>query len=158
MRRKDREVTVSEEIRQVLEACKVCRIGMLDHGKPYIVPMNMGYDYDEKTLTIYFHCAREGRKLELLRENAQVAFEMDKEIALVEGDTPCQYSFRYASIMGTGKAEIVEDELEKADALAKIMKHQTGRDFDVFAENPKMARAVAIIKVSAAEYSCKRND
>ena len=119
--------------------------------------MNMGFDYDGERLILYFHCAMEGKKLALLRENGQVGFEMDKEIALTEGNTPCQYSFRYASIIGNGQAELVGDENEKAAALAKIMKHQTGKDFDDFEKNPKLVRAVMVIKVTAQEYSCKRN-
>lgn len=157
MRRKDRETKDPENIRQVLERCKVCRLGMIADGKPYIVPMNMGFDYDGDKLVIYFHCAREGKKLDLLRENAQVGFEMDKEIALEEGSTPCQYSYHFMSIIGSGQAELVEDETEKAKALAKIMKHQTGKDFDDFEKNPKLSRAVTIIKVTAKEYSCKQN-
>lgn len=157
MRRKDRKVTNPEEIRKVLEECKVCRLGMTDGEKTYIVPMNMGFDYDGERLILYFHCAMEGKKLALLRENGQVGFEMDKEIALTEGNTPCQYSLRYASIIGNGQAELVGDENEKAAALAKIMKHQTGKDFDDFEKNPKLVRAVMVIKVTAQEYSCKRN-
>lgn len=155
MRRKDREVKNLEEIRKVLEDCKVCRLGLLDGGIPYIVPMNMAYDLDGEKLVIYFHCAKEGKKLELLRKNAQAGFEMDKEISLVEGDKPCQYSCQYESIIGSGHAEIVEDEQEKSEALARIMKHQTGKEFEDFRENPKLSHAVVIIKLTAEEYSCK---
>lgn len=157
MRRKEREVKETEMIRQMLEEFKVCRLGFSDAGKVYIVPMNMGCDFDGNTLTLYFHCAKEGRKLDLIRRNAAVGFEMDKEIALVEGDTPCQYSYSFMSIIGNGKAEIVEDVNEKAAALEKIMKHQSGKDFDTFKKNPKLAGAVSIIKVTAEEYTCKRN-
>lgn len=157
MRRKDREVKNPEEIRQVLETCKVCRLGLVDDGSPYIVPMNVGYDYDGEKLVLYFHCAKEGRKLKMLRENNQVAFEMDREIGLTEGNMPCQYSYRYVSIIGSGRAELIENEKEKAGALAKIMEHQTGKTFDVFETNPEIAKAVTLIKVSAEEFSCKRN-
>lgn len=62
MRRKDREVKNPEQIRKVLEACKVCRLGLLDGMIPYIVPMNMAYDFDGEKLVLYFHCAKEGKK------------------------------------------------------------------------------------------------
>lgn len=155
MRRKDREVKGSQEIRRILDACKVCRLGISDGLKPYIVPMNMAYDLDGEDLIIYFHCAKEGKKLDLIRTNPQVGFEMDREIALTEGKTPCQYSYQYESIIGSGYAELLEDETEKAKVLAKIMKQQTGKDFDDFERNPKLACAVTIIKVTADEYSCK---
>lgn len=155
MRRKDREIKKPEEIRKVLEDCKVCRLGIVDEGAPYIVPMNMACDYDGEKLILYFHCAREGKKLELLRKNPRIGFEMDREIALVEGNMPCQYSYRYESIIGSGHAQIVEDEQEKSKALASIMKHQTGKEFDDFEKNPKLSHAVTIVKLTAEEYSCK---
>ena len=43
MRRKDREVTEMEEIQQIFDECKVCRIGIMDENGPYIVPVNYGY-------------------------------------------------------------------------------------------------------------------
>lgn len=157
MRRKDREVTESSQIRQMLEEFKVCRLGIVDEGAPYVVPMNMACDYDGEKLVLYFHCAREGRKLELIRKNPKVGFEMDKEIALVEGNTPCQYSYKFASIIGKGTAKIVEDEEEKVKALTKLMKHQSSRDFDDFEKNPKLLKAVAVIRVTVEEYTCKQN-
>ena len=157
MRRKDREVTDMEEIRQILDEFKVCRLGLVDDGKPYIVPMNMAYDLDDGELSIYFHCAKDGRKIDVIQKNPKVGFEMDQEIELVEGNTPCQYSYRYVSVMGTGTVKIVEDEQEKVSALTKIMKQQTGKDFTEFKENPELLSAVCILRVDAEEYSCKKN-
>lgn len=157
MRRKEREVKETEAIRQMLGEFKVCRLGLSDEGKVYVVPMNMGCDFDGRRLILYFHCAKEGRKLDLIRQNPAVGFEMDKEIALVEGAVPCQYSYSFISIIGNGTAEVVEDEEEKTGALEKIMKHQTGKEFDMFRKSPKLAEAVTIIKVIAEEYTCKRN-
>lgn len=157
MRRKDREVTDMEEIRQILDEFKVCRLGLVDDGKPYIVPMNMAYDLDDGELSIYFHCAKDGRKIDVIQKNPKVGFEMDQEIELVEGNAPCQYSYRYVSVMGTGTVKIVEDEQEKVSALTKIMKQQTGKDFTEFKENPELLSAVCILRVDAEEYSCKKN-
>lgn len=157
MRRKEREVKNTEEIRKILVDCKVCRLGLVDEGAPYIVPMNAAWDFDGERLVLYFHCAKEGKKLNLIRKNPRVGFEMDREIALVEGDTPCQYSYRFASIIGKGTAEIIEDEQEKEKALTKLMKHQSGKGFDDFEKTPKLVKAVAVIRVTAEEYACKQN-
>lgn len=166
MRRKDREVTDIDEIRKILDEFKVCRLGLVEDGKPYIVPMNMAYDLVPvdmenglscNKLSIYFHCAKEGRKIDIIRQNPEVGFEMDREIGLVKGNTPCQYSYRYVSMIGTGTATIVEDVQEKAWALKKIMKHQTGKEFHEFSENPDLLLAVSIIRVDAHEYTCKKN-
>lgn len=157
MRRKEREVTGSGEIKKFLDTCKVCRLGIMDGAKPYIVPMNMAYEFKEGKLSIYFHCAKEGKKVDLIQKNSNVCVEMDQEISLVEGNVPCQYSYRFMSIIGSGSAVIVEDEREKVYALTKIMKHQTGKDFDIFEKNPKLVSAVCIIRVDVMEYACKKN-
>lgn len=155
MRRKDREVTSIEEIQRILEACKICRLGFSDQGSIYIVPMNFGAVFEEGRLVLYFHGAREGRKLDLIRKNPMAGIEMDCRHELVTGDTACQYSYHYASIIGNGRAEIVTEPREKQKALSVIMRHQTGRDFSEFETNPKLERAVTIIRVEAEEFTCK---
>lgn len=155
MRRDDREVRNIEEIQEILDVCKVCRLGMADGDRIYIVPMNFGYEFEKDGLTLYFHGAREGRKLELIRKNSMVGIEMDCGHELIEGNVPCQYSYYYGSVIGDGKAEIVEDPQEKLKALAVIMKHQTGKDFPDFAANPKLEKTVAVIRVRVGSYTCK---
>lgn len=61
MRRTDREITDELEKINVIEECKVCRIGMNDDGNVYIVPLNFGYTYNDSRLVLYFHCAKAGR-------------------------------------------------------------------------------------------------
>ena len=156
MRRKDREITEAPEIERILDACKVCRLGFADEEGVYIVPMNYGYCFDDGRLILYFHGAKIGRKMDLVRKEPSVGIEMDCGHELVEGKLACQYSYHYASIIGRGKAaEVVEPE-EKLKALGLIMKHQTGKEFDEFETNPKLEKAVAIIRVEVEEYSCKQ--
>ena len=134
MRRKDREVTDIEKIKEILDACKVSRIGLMDQGKVYIVPMNHGYS---------------------LEDGPQVGFEMDCGHELVEGRLTCQHSYHYASIIGNGEARVITEPEEKLKALAVIMKHQTGKEFQEFETNPRLEKAVSIIKVEVGEYTCK---
>ena len=158
MRRTDREVKDMERIQEILEECKVCRLGMADEkGQVYIVPMNYGYRFEDNKLVIYFNGAREGKKLELIQKNPLVGIEMDCCHELEEGKLACQYSYFYASIIGNGRAEIVTEPERKLEALAAIMKHQTGRDFSEFETNPKLEKAVAVIRVEVETYTCKRH-
>jgi len=71
VRRREREVVEPNEIRDIIEACKVCRLGFCEEGEVYIVPVNFGYDMKGKELTLYIHCAGEGRKIDLIRKNAK---------------------------------------------------------------------------------------
>lgn len=157
MRRKEREVTDMEEIEQIFQECKVCRIGIMEEDGPYIVPMNYGYTKEDGKVILYFHGAREGKKMDLLKKNPKVGIELDYKHELVEGKLACQYSYHFASIIGKGTAGIIEDPEEKLKALNIIMKHQTGKDFEEFQKNPKLEKAVAIIRVELNEYSCKKH-
>ena len=124
MRRTDREVTDREKQMEILHVCKVARIGIQDGKGVYVVPVNFGLVIETDKLTMYVHGAKEGKKLDLIKENPYVGFEMDCKDELVEGKVACQYSYYYASIIGSGKASVVEDQEEKCKALAAIMKHQ----------------------------------
>lgn len=153
MRRKDREVTELSEILSIIDSCKVCRIGIVDRQGIYIVPMNFGYEFVDDQLKIYVHCAKTGRKLSAVRENPSVCVEMDGEHRLVEGETACEYGYGFASVIGNGRAEIVEDTEEKKHGLSMLMRHQTGMEF-VFED--AQVQSVAVVRINVAEFTGKR--
>ncbi len=154
MRRKDRELTEREDLLRIIHACKVCRIAMADRDRPYIVPMNFGYEFYGDALHLFFHCANEGRKIDILRANNHVCFEMDCAHRLVEGDIACRYGYSYASMIGSGQVEFVEDPGRKVHALSKIMHHQTGKGEFEFDDG--MVKAVTVFEIVSEEYSGKR--
>lgn len=156
MRRPKRQVTDRKEIRKIIEECSVCRIGLNDKGKVYMVPMNFGYEYQGDTLVFYFHSAKVGRKIEVLKESPEVGIELDCRHGLMAAEKPCGHSYYFASLIGNGTAYIEEDAKEKLRALQIIMEHQTGRTFDDFEE--KWVNAVAIVRVEVTEYTCKYHD
>lgn len=126
MRRKDREVTDLNQIFEIVRNCSVAHIGMVDaSGKPYVVALNFGWERQEDTLILYFHSAYAGRKAEILKQNPAVFFQMDCGNTLVAGtkESPCTYSWRYNSVMGSGRAEFIENAEEKAHALNRIIQH-----------------------------------
>ena len=158
MRKPERQVTDMETIQRILDTCKVCRLGMQDGKDVYILPMNYGYRLEGEKLILYFHGSKEGKKMGLLEGEPRVGFEMDCGHGLMTGRLACQHSFYYASIIGTGRAQIIEDPAEKLEALSILMKHQTGKDFDEFQTNPRLEKAVSIIKVEADGYTCKKHE
>lgn len=153
MRRKDRQVTDINELKAIIDTCKVCRIGMIDEQGIYIVPVNFGYEFVDGQLKIYFHCAKEGRKLFAIAANPSVCVEMDCEHQLVEGDIACTYGYRFASVIGNGKAVIVEDTEEMKHGLSVLMRHQTGKDF---AFEDAQTRSVAVVRIDVDEFTGKR--
>lgn len=154
MRRSDREITFIEEKLAVIEKNKVMRLAMVDNGRPYVVPLNYGYTYEKGTLTLYFHCAAEGRKIDILKTNSDVCFEMDGEHKLIEGKTDCAYGYSFESVIGSGKCEFITDVGEKINALTQLMKHQTGVDRKYeFAES--MVEKICVCKITADEFTAK---
>jgi nitroimidazol reductase NimA-like FMN-containing flavoprotein (pyridoxamine 5'-phosphate oxidase superfamily) len=154
MRRKDRAVTDPQEILKIVSKCDICRLAMVDQGKPYMVPMNFGFDLQDNTLTLTFHSAYTGRKIDILYANPEVCFEMDCEHALIEGPHACDYSFAFSSVIGTGKVEFVTIYQEKEAALALLMKQQTGSDKFTF--SPKEIDNIKVMKIVTKDFSVKR--
>ncbi len=152
MTRRERQVTDIDEIIKILDKSKVLHLGMVDGDEAYVVPMNYGYIMEDGKLTLYLHGARRGRKLDLMRANPKVFFEMCCDIVPFEGDVACKYGITYASLMGRGLAEIVEDVEEKKLALSVLMKTQTGKDFEF---EDKMTTIVSVIKITVLEYTAK---
>lgn len=119
MRRADREIGDPSAVRRIMEEAKVCRLGLCHDGEPYVVPVCFGLGEG----CLYFHCAPAGRKLEMIRRNSRVCFEMDRFLGLVASSSACGCSAAYESVIGFGRAVVLEDPKEKALGLERIMEH-----------------------------------
>lgn len=155
MRRIDREVTQQSRIDAIIEACDCARLGFCDDNGVYIVPLNFAYLREGGTPVFYFHCAKEGRKLDALAKNANVGFELDTNHAVHSGKDGCDFSFRYQSVIGTGCAALVDDVQEKKEALRRIVCHYSGREAWEFTD--AQASSVAVIKLTVSEMACKEH-
>lgn len=153
LRRKDREVKDYQEIIKIIDDCDCCRLGFVDDKEAYIVPLNFGYEINGSDLTLYFHSAKEGRKIDLVNKQETVAFELDCSHKLVEGKEACDYTFLYQSVMGKGSLEIVSGEEEKIHGLSAIMDHYSERKTWSF--DSKLLERVNVLKLSVKEISSK---
>ena len=152
MRRQDREITDISRIEEIIAKTRYLHLGMFDGDYPYVVPLHYGYTMENGKLTCYMHCAREGHKLDCLRANGNVFVEIDRGESLIEAEVPCGFGAEYQSVMCRGKAVLVEDGAEKAEALKLLMKTQTGQDYEI---NEKMAAVVCVIRVDVESYTAK---
>ena len=153
MTKRERQVTDEKQILQILNTAKVLHLGLAVNNEPYVVPMNYGYTMENGKLTVYLHSAVKGKKLDMIRENPNVFFEIDCDLQpFGEGDIPCQYGMVYSSVMGRGKATIVEDVEEKITAMSALMKTQTDKEFSF---NERLVSIVAVIRIDVAEYTAK---
>ena len=152
MRRKEKEIKNKKEIEGIIKKAIVCRLGLSFNDQPYIVPLNFGYEKNE----LHFHSAKAGKKMELIKKNKNVCFEIEADAELIKGEHACiDWKMYYSSVIGYGKAFIVEDMEEKKKSLDIIMKHYTGKSkFDYTEKN---IRGVGIIKVVIESMTGKKN-
>lgn len=153
MRRKDRCVEDKDEILAIIKKCEVCSLAFFDEGFPYIVPLNFGVSLRDGDFTLYFHCAKVGKKLDLLNANNHVAFEMNCSHKLILNEEACNSTMEFESVCGKGILEELA-EAEKSAALNVLMKQYSGRDDHNFPENE--LKAVAVLKLSVVEITGKR--
>lgn len=130
LQRKDKAIEVPDELERILREAKVCRLGMTWNGLPYVVPLSYGY----KDGILYFHAAVTGMKIEILRENPRVCFEIDQINEPVPGETPCDWTMRYESIIGFGTVKFIEELRAKEQALNFIYVHYAGQQAGPFEE------------------------
>lgn len=128
MRRKDREVTDPARIRGIIAACGCCRLGLCGEGRAYVVPLDFGFVEKEGRYTFYFHGAREGRKIDLIRKTGWAAFEMDTGHEWVLSERAQECTSRFQCVMGGGPVTLVEAEEEKRAGLLAILAHASGHD------------------------------
>jgi len=153
MRRKEREITNRDEIEAIIGRSDVCRVAFANDNVPYIVTMNFGYRGGEKQ-ELYFHCANEGRKLEMIRRNNNVCFEMDTDHKLYEGETACDFGMSYSSVVGFGRIFIVSDEAGKKEGLNVLMKHYSGKNDFEFSDSS--FHRTTILKLEIDEMTGKK--
>ena len=154
MRRSEREVKDRAELTDILNKCDACRLGLSEGMQPYVVPMNFGYEWEGDCLNLYFHCANEGRRLDIIATNNKACFEADCSHKLITADEPCDYSFHFESIIAFGEIEVLKNHEERVHGLACIMK-KYGRTEKFDFPEEELA-PTTILKLTSTDYSGKR--
>ena len=152
MTKREFQITDEAQILEILDKSKVLHLGLAVDNEPYVVPMNYGYTMEDGKLVLYLHSAVQGKKLDMIRANPHVFFEMDCDRMPFEGKVACQYGMVYSSLMGRGTAHIVEDVEEKTKAMSILMKTQTGKDFEF---TDRLVSIVSVIRIDVTEYTAK---
>lgn len=157
MRRSDKEITDPNTIQRILNEAEICRIALSDGEKPYIVPMNFGY----KDNTLYLHSADEGYKIDILKVNNNICFQMDIKTEMVSSDNPCNWGMKYLSVIGSGKAHLIDDLPGKKEAfdiiMAKYSLKSDESDGKLFEYSDDALNKVLMIKVEVEEITGKKS-
>ena len=150
MRRKDKEILDREEIESIIKKADVCRLGLADNNIPYIVPLNFGY----RDSCLYLHTPRVGKKIDMIKSNNRVCFELDIDHEVVKAENPCDWTMKYRSVIGHGKASLLEGTEEKKRALDTILEHYSGQTGEYAQE---LVDRLAVIKVEIESMTGKKS-
>ena len=107
----------------------------------------------EGTLTLFFHSAKDGRKIDIIAENPSASFTIFNEGELELSDIACRSGCYYSSVIGNGKIEFVEELTDKKHALSKMFIHQFDKEVE-FDDN--QANSVCVFKLVSNDFVGKQ--
>jgi nitroimidazol reductase NimA-like FMN-containing flavoprotein (pyridoxamine 5'-phosphate oxidase superfamily) len=145
MRRFDKLITDTKIIEKILNESSICRIGFSVKGEAHIVPVNYGY----KDNKIYIHSATGGSKIDFIKENDKVCFEMELEHEIIKGKVACDWTTKYRSIIGYGRISVEDDKLQKAAGLDVIMAKYGGPSKNMYHDKSLDQMVLLIIEIDS---------
>jgi nitroimidazol reductase NimA-like FMN-containing flavoprotein (pyridoxamine 5'-phosphate oxidase superfamily) len=153
MRRKEKKITERAVIEEVLREQEVGRLATSVGDQPYVVPINYVY-YDGR---IVFHSHKDGTKMANIAKNPRVCFEVDSG-EIVKAEKPCDFSWRYMSVVVKGRVKIISESGERLAALRRISdKYAPGKGktltADELAKNPQLV----LVEIVIEEMTGKRS-
>lgn len=154
MRRKEKEVTSREEMVRVILEAEHVTVAMCDEAGPYLVTLTHGYDEGRNAL--YFHCAREGRKVDALRRDDRVWGQAMVDLGYADGS--CDHL--YQTTQFKGRATFVDDIEEKRHALRTMIRQHESDPERLFEEQvtEETLRSVCIGRIDVDLMTGKRSD
>ncbi|SHN62615.1 hypothetical protein SAMN02745728_01287 [Desulfovibrio litoralis DSM 11393] len=154
MRRKDRELKEYKDITAILDECEVLRLGLCLENKPYLVPMNFAYELIGSQFYFYLHSALEGRKIDIIKQNNNVCFEVDCAYKKIPAEQACEWTAKFKSVVGEGKIFILDNDQDKKNALDVFMKKH---GFHKEEKSEYNLNSVLILKIVVEDISGKSN-
>jgi len=121
-----------------------------EDNRPYVTPLNYVY-FDN---AIYFHTKFTGRKLENIRRNSRVSFNICAKGNLYVSEKACGFSMRFWSILIEGRAEEVTDPSVKRTAIEELM-NKYGRGFEFEPATDEDIAKVNVVRIEIEEMTGK---
>ena len=152
MRRNDKEILDPKEIEGILQEGILCSIAFTDGTEPYLITVNYGY----RDGCIYFHSAKEGKKMDMIAKYPKVCFQVIVDDELVKGEKACtDFTMKYRSVVGYGRISLLQTEEEKSDGLNVLMEQHTGQGEHVFEKNS--LRETAVLRIDIESMTGKKS-
>jgi nitroimidazol reductase NimA-like FMN-containing flavoprotein (pyridoxamine 5'-phosphate oxidase superfamily) len=149
LRRANKEITDRSEIDRILATAPVLHLGIIDGDRPYVVPMHFGY----ADSALFLHGACKGRKISALKANPQVCFDVTDRYEVQPGSKACEFSTRFVSVIGHGRARFLDDPAQRRAALDVLMNKFAPGPYEY---RPGAEAATAVIRIDIDEITGKR--
>jgi uncharacterized protein len=150
MRRQDREITDRTEIDAIIRAAKVMHLALADNNIPFLVPVFFSYD----GTALFFHSASAGTKIDIMKRNNNVCFEISIDHGIIASDKACDFEAQHRTVIGFGKAVFVTDEAEKLKALKGIVAQFSDKKFEYPQRN---LDCTAVIRIDVESIKGKKH-
>lgn len=134
-----------EEMEAILKKAEVGRLALCDGSEPYIVPLNFLY-HERK---IIFHCAWEGKKLDLINKNPRCCFEVDEFMGGAGSHHESRCHLDYDSVLAFGEPR-VEDDADKKVRLLQLFAEK----YDRLYQKPLSEKGKRFDKTRVSECCC----
>jgi nitroimidazol reductase NimA-like FMN-containing flavoprotein (pyridoxamine 5'-phosphate oxidase superfamily) len=151
MRKAEREIKDASIIEEILEGSIICRLAMMDGDMPYLLPFNYGY----RDGCLYIHSAPEGKKIDLLRKDNRVCFEVEGTTGIIKSGEACNWATRFRSVIGYGTVDILSDEDSRQRGLEIIMAQHGAPELTDF--NPGNLRRMVILRLTITSVTGKQS-
>ena len=151
MRKANQEIKDQGIIEGILSGAEICRIAMIDGDVPYLLPFNYGY----RDRCIYIHSAPEGKKIELLKKNPVICFEVEQTARVIPQEKACGWATLYRSVVGYGTVEIISDFESKQQGLEIIMAQHGAPEKRTFEANE--VKRMVILKLTITSITGKQS-
>ncbi|HAT54968.1 MAG TPA: flavin-nucleotide-binding protein [Lactobacillus sp.] len=159
MRRSKRAVTDLTKIKTILQQSHIVHTAINTGDFPYVVPTNYGFDMsDDGQLALYIHGAPAGRKVDLLKHDNRIGFEIDDggQLMPTKSTEASHNSWLYHSIIGSGYAQQLTDINDKLYALQRVLVHETGHEWTNI--DPHDVEYVNVYQIDVKEYKAKQHE
>jgi len=140
------------QIYSILDQARVCHVGFVSEGQPYVIPTGYARDGD----VLYFHGSAVSRMLKTLEEGAPVCVTVTLVDGLVLARSAFHHSVNYRSVVVLGRAREITDREEKLRALRAFTNHLVpGRWEEVRPPTDQELKATRVLTLPITEASAK---
>jgi nitroimidazol reductase NimA-like FMN-containing flavoprotein (pyridoxamine 5'-phosphate oxidase superfamily) len=140
IRRKEKAIEDVAEQKEIIRSAQYVTVALCKDNEPYLVSLSHGYDPDKNC--IYFHCASEGKKMDILKENKVVWGQALIDKGYIQGK--CDHL--YATVQFKGTVVFIDDFEEKKEALLNMI-HKLDDSPDDVAEKQLTEKSITRVTI-----------